>query len=108
MLPVRNRYRCCIALLAALGFQAGCSHEPPKARFVHEVDWIGKGQWLKADLHAHTKFSDGSSSVAEVVDKAASFGCQVVAITDHGDRNLTAATQPYFEAIAEARKRIRK
>jgi hypothetical protein len=104
MLPILCRKSFCFALLALVGCQARCSREPPKARFVHQIDWLDKGQWLKADLHAHTKFSDGGSTVAEVVDKAASFGCQVVAITDHGDRNLMAATQPYFEAIEEARK----
>jgi hypothetical protein len=74
-----------------------------QARFVRKIDWIGHGHWLKADLHTHTKFSDGSHSVAEIVDKAASFQCNVVAITDHGGSNLFAATPPYFKEIAAAR-----
>ena len=85
---------------------SGCTRQAPRAQFVHQIEWLDRGQWLKADLHAHTKFSDGGYTVAEVVDKAAEFGCQVVAITDHADRNLTAATQPYFAEIDAARNRI--
>ena len=83
---------------------SGCTRQAPRAHFVHQIEWLDHGQWLKADLHAHTTFSDGGYTVAEVVDKAAEFGCQVVAITDHADRNLTAATQPYFAEIDAARK----
>ncbi len=90
------------ALIATAGCQAG--REPPQARFVKQIDWLSQGQWLKADLHTHTKFSDGAYSPGEVVDKAAAFACQVIAITDHSDRNLTAATPAYFDEIEAARK----
>jgi hypothetical protein len=91
-------------IVLAVLLLSGCARRSAGAHFMHKIDWIGRGQWLKADLHAHTKFSDGGYTVAEVVDKAAAFGCQVVAITDHADRNLSAATQPYFAAIDAARK----
>lgn len=84
----------------------GCSErqERPKARFVRQTDWIGEGQWLKADTHVHTTFSDGSHTVAEVVDRAVLFGCDVIAITDHGDCDESAATEQYGQAIEAARE----
>src|SRR5262245_54351336 len=83
---------------------SGCGRQKPPPHFVHQVPWVNHGQWLKADLHAHTKFSDGAHTVAEVVEKAAAYGCHVVAITDHADRNLPAATRQYFEEIEAARR----
>ena len=68
------------------------------------MDWVGKGIWLKADLHLHTTFSDGNHSVAEVIAKAAAFGCDVIAVTDHAYHNLKSATPEYFEAINASRR----
>jgi PHP domain len=101
-----------LGFAAFAGMLPGCgnsdSPQPPSSsqpRFVRQVDWVGKGTWLKADTHMHTKFSDGEHTVADVVSKAKEFGCNVVAITDHGDRWLKAATREYLEAInAERRK----
>jgi hypothetical protein len=39
--------------------------------------------WQKIDLHIHTTFSDGSLSVAEVVDFYGQRGYGAIAITDH-------------------------
>ncbi len=82
----------------------GCNSEQ-EAEFVRKVEWMGNGHWLKADLHVHTSFSDGKHSVAEVVEKAANFGVDVIAITDHSDSNLKTATKEYFEAINDARNK---
>lgn len=76
----------------------------PSARFVKQIEWIGTGLWLKADTHIHTVFSDGNHQVDEVVRQARAFGCDVVAITDHADRDAGAATDEYFAAIRTARR----
>jgi hypothetical protein len=72
--------------------------------FVKQVDWSEKGIWVKTDTHVHTRFSDGGSTVEDLALKAKSFGCDVLAITDHGDRNLKAATREYHEAIEASRR----
>jgi hypothetical protein len=94
-----------LGLLGCALILGGCGQrEPPKPRFIRLVKWHGKGVWLKADLHIHTKFSDGTHTVDEVVRKGKQFGCHVLAITDHADRNRLAATREYFEAIEAARR----
>src|SRR5262249_3661405 len=57
----------------------------------------------KADLHTHSRFSDGAHSVDDIVRAAQKNGCDVVAITDHSDANLKAASPGYVEAIRTAR-----
>jgi hypothetical protein len=72
-------------------------------RIVQRVSWAGKGVWLKTDLHVHTRFSDGRYPLEDMVHAAAAHGCDVVAITDHADNNLKAATPEYLDAIRSAR-----
>jgi hypothetical protein len=71
------------------------------------VPWSSKGQWLVADLHSHTLFSDGSYSVAEVVNSAVENGCDVLAITDHSSlqERIGTASRDYFFAIDAERTR---
>lgn len=100
-----RRSAAAIIAICAL-FAAGCvgRAEADGPRFVRENSWAGKGVWLKADTHTHTEFSDGAHSVAEVAARAAEYGCDVLAITDHADRELGAGTHEYIEAIKAARR----
>src|ERR671914_636952 len=41
------------------------------------------GTWYKGDLHSHSTFSDGDSSVPAVVASASSKGLDFFALTDH-------------------------
>lgn len=72
-------------------------------RITRAVEWRDRGVWLRADLHTHTRFSDGNHTVEEVVAEAGRRGCDVVAITDHSSVRLTAATPEYVAAIQRAR-----
>jgi len=42
-----------------------------------------KGVWLKANLHAHSKVSDGTRQPQEVIDAYAALGYDVLMISDH-------------------------
>ncbi len=83
---------------------AGCTGRPPGAEFVRRTEWIGKGTWLEADLHMHSRFSDGRHEPALLVQKAREHGCGAIAITDHSDRDLEGASDGYFAATAAARR----
>ena len=83
--------------------------KPPKkanAVFVRKIPWAGHGKWLKIDTHIHTRFSDGAHTVDEIAEKALEFGCDAIAITDHAESNLEAATPEYAAAIRAARKKF--
>jgi hypothetical protein len=41
--------------------------------------------WYRGDLHVHTRHSDGSLSVAEMVDAARQIGLDFIALTDHNN-----------------------
>jgi len=97
----------CVAL--GILTAAGIARPVPNAQaltatFVKQVPWYGNGTWLKIDTHIHTKFSDGARTVDEIVARAIPNGLDAIAITDHADNNLTAATFNYFDAIRTARK----
>jgi hypothetical protein len=77
--------------------------QTPSGSTVRGVEWAGKGVWLKSELHVHTRFSDGNQTVESVANAAVRNGCDALAITDHSDGDLKAATPEYFEAIGTAR-----
>jgi predicted metal-dependent phosphoesterase TrpH len=41
------------------------------------------GQWYKGDLHSHSLYSDGDSSVADIMDSVEAKGLDFFALTDH-------------------------
>ena len=45
-------------------------------------DLVETGQ-IRGDLHTHTEWSDGNDSIAELIEGAAAFGHDYLAITDH-------------------------
>ena len=87
------------SLATAAGLTSCALAGQASARFVTAIPWATTGQWIAIDTHVHTRFSDGASTVAEVVERARQFGCQAIAITDHADRQLSAATPEYQKAI---------
>lgn len=56
-------------------------------------------EWLMSDLHVHTKFSDGSMGIEEVIDLYGKLNFDVIAITDHQmdsvSKNLPHSVLPY-------------
>ncbi len=89
-----------LLLAAALGL-AGC--QKPTPVLTTSIPWALAGQWLVVDLHTHTKYTDGSLTVAELVRLAQASGCTGLAITDHGDRDRRGASPDYFTDIERAR-----
>ncbi|MFT2090387.1 PHP domain-containing protein [Paraglaciecola sp. 2405UD69-4] len=61
---------------------------------------VTNGEWLKIDTHIHSKYSDGQKTVHEIANKAAEFGCDFIAITDHGDKDFKKVlSDSYFTDI---------
>ena len=99
-----RRLRILVALAVAVlaVFVVRCSAQSSAAVLMREVPWTGKGVWLAADTHVHTKFSDGIGTPAEAAAKARSFGCDVLGIADHGGDS-----EAIGQLAAEHRVRIR-
>ena len=94
----------CLAV-ALSGTLTACN-QPRQAVFVTEIPWGLSGRWLILDTHSHSTFSDGSHSVSDLVEQSLLAGCDALAITDHSDPALHAASPDYFDAIDAARKRF--
>ncbi len=57
-------------------------------------------QWLTVDTHIHSDFSDGNKTISQIARQAYSFGCDAIAITDHGYYNFEkVASKEYFNVI---------
>jgi len=108
MMLLNNRPHRWLLPAVAYGLTAlmliGCDRRAPRPEFICKTEWMDSGVWMKVDTHIHTKFSDGSHSVSVVAAKAREFGCDAIAITDHGDQNLKGASLEYAEAIEVARR----
>ncbi len=48
-----------------------------------ELPELLKREDLRGDLHAHSTWSDGASTIRQMADKAASLGYEYIAMTDH-------------------------
>ena len=65
------------------------------------------GSWYQVDTHTHTKYSDGRFSITQVAENASKFGCDAVAITDHGDHNLKGVfSSEYWQDFGSASARF--
>lgn len=61
---------------------------------------------IKGDLHVHSKWSDGSHSLEELVDAAKQYGYSYIAITDHS-KGLGIAGGLNEEQLLEQKKKIK-
>ncbi len=77
-----------------------------KSSGLQQIPWANQGVWLTADTHTHTKHSDGNHTIKEVAQKAQEYGCNVIAITDHTDGNLSAGTLDYFKEIDDTNRQF--
>ena len=62
---------------------------------------------LKGDLHCHTEWSDASSTIEEVWEKAKSLGYEYVAVTDHS-RSLRIASGLSESRLLEQIKEVKR
>lgn len=93
-----------VSWIFVLAAAVACAQGARGPRFAVEHEWSGKGQWLRGDTHLHTRASDGGHEIEPLVAKAKAHGCDVIAITDHADRQLRAATPEYILGIGAATK----
>jgi DNA polymerase (family 10) len=54
-----------------------------EAALKHELPRLIELDDLRGDLHAHTNYSDGRSTIEEMVERAAELGYEYIALTDH-------------------------
>lgn len=85
---------------------------PPELRdnweyFIKFKDNLSIEYNIKGDLHVHTNYSDGISSIYEIVKKARELGYEYIGITDHAE-DLKVARGLKKEKIMEERLAIKK
>lgn len=85
----------------------GCGEQraPTTAQHVVKVPWALGGKQIVADLHTHTRFSNGALEADALLRSAFVAGCQAVAITDHSDGPYKAGSAEYVDGIAALRKK---
>ena len=86
-----------VLLLSACGTGDDARHEV-------SIPWSLEGQWLVADLHTHTRFSDGGLTVEELAGRAVMNGCGALAITDHSDHSVKSVEPEFFEQVDAFRR----
>jgi hypothetical protein len=65
----------------------------------------GTGAWYKGDLHAHSTYSDGDSSVADVVANGESVGLDFFVITDH-DTYMNGEPAHWFDPYYQSEQMV--
>lgn len=78
-----------------------------EAAFKHELPELLELHDIKGDLHAHSLWSDGKNSIAEMAGRAHEFGYEYIAITDHSP-HLTVARGLSVEKLKEKKREIEK
>jgi hypothetical protein len=98
-----------VLLFAAMASMSllGCSRGP-EAEFALSVPWALTGGRVVLDSHTHTVFSDGALPPMQLAEKAVENGCTAIAITDHGDLSVRAATPEYFDEVDAIRAKFPK
>ena len=92
-------------LLAMVALSVTACGDKNVAQHVVKVPWGLGGKQIVADLHMHTRLSDGALDADVLVRKAYVAGCHALAITDHSDRSTKAGTQEYLDTLATLRKK---
>ena len=94
-----------VFIVFAIAVLLGGCGRGEQARHELAFPWSLGGRWLIADLHMHTRFSDGGLSVEELVGRAALNGCDAIALTDHGDP-ATSVSPEFFEHVEATRRKL--
>lgn len=58
---------------------------------------VGSGVWLTGDLHAHSTYSDGDSSVAAVIGNVERLGFDFFALSDHDHKDMKGVITHWFD-----------
>ena len=77
---------------------SGITRDTEQSEYPRNSDRLVDWEIMAFDMHTHSRFSDGTTSAAEVVESAAQAGLLGVALTDH---DTTAGWDPAEAAAAE-------
>jgi len=80
-----------LLLLIATAVAWFASSDLSGPRIVVNPEWAGRNASVIFDHHAHTSYSDGSLTPAELVELGTQNGCNAMAITDHTDMGGSAS-----------------
>lgn len=87
---------------------AACGDQPGAPRHEVTVPWGIGGTQIVADLHMHSRFSDGALDIESLARKAFVGGCRAVAITDFADAPARGGGKEYLAALNAVRKKYPK